>query len=528
MAEPRKVSRTELDPVEFLRRAAYIYPSKTAVAHENGVRHTYAAFAERCWRLGSALRGRGLAPGERVATLCPNSPTMLEAHFGIPAAQLILVTVNTRLGSSEIETILKHSGARAVLVDAELAHLLEPLDLAGVEIVRVDDSGLATDPYEVLLTEGSPTEPERWLVDEEDTISINYTSGTTGRPKGVQYSYRGAYLQALANAISMRLGSDSSYLWTLPMFHCNGWCNPWAVTAVGGRHVTVRRVDPAQIWDLIDNEGITHYGGAPTVQLSLVNHPAAHRIDRGLTLMMGGAPPSPTLVARLAELNIELVHIYGLTETYAPMTVTPIQEHWGDLPAVEQARLRARQGQSHVAADLVRVVDDEMNDIPLDGIAMGEIVMRGNIVMPGYWNDEEATAEAFRGGWFHSGDMAVWHEDGMIEIRDRSKDIIISGAENISTIEVEQTLAAHPAVLEAAVIAIPHDHWGERPKAFVTLKDGAAADEAELIAFCRERIAPFKCPDAVEFGPLPKTSTGKVQKFVLREKEWAGRDSRVN
>ena len=453
---------------------------------------------------------------------------MLEAHFGIPAAQLILVTVNTRLGSSEIETILKHSGARAVLVDAELAHLLEPLDLAGVEIVRVDDSGLATDPYEVLLTEGSPTEPERWLVDEEDTISINYTSGTTGRPKGVQYSYRGAYLQALANAISMRLGSDSSYLWTLPMFHCNGWCNPWAVTAVGGRHVTVRRVDPAQIWDLIDNEGITHYGGAPTVQLSLVNHPAAHRIDRGLTLMMGGAPPSPTLVARLAELNIELVHIYGLTETYAPMTVTPIQEHWGDLPAVEQARLRARQGQSHVAADLVRVVDDEMNDIPLDGIAMGEIVMRGNIVMPGYWNDEEATADAFRGGWFHSGDMAVWHEDGMIEIRDRSKDIIISGAENISTIEVEQTLAAHPAVLEAAVIAIPHDHWGERPKAFVTLKDGAAADEAELIAFCRERIAPFKCPDAVEFGPLPKTSTGKVQKFVLREKEWAGRDSRVN
>ena len=528
MTSRDKVWRTELDPVEFLRRSANVFPGKVAVTHENGVRHTYAKLAERCWRLGSALRGRGLQPGDRVATLCPNSPAMLEAHFGVPAAQLVLVTVNTRLGAGEIDVILKHSGARAVLVDAELEPLLADLELSGVELVQVDDTGLPDDPYEALLAEGSKAEPERWLEDEEETISINYTSGTTGQPKGVQYTFRGTYLQALANAISLRLGPESVFLWSSPMFHCNGWCNPWSVTAVGGRHVTIRRPDPAQMWATIDAERVTHYGGAPTVQLSLVNHPAAHRVERGLTVMMGGAPPSPTLVSRLIELNVEIVHIYGLAETYAPLTVTAIQEHWSSLPAEDQARLRARQGQSHVAADLVRVVDEEMNDVPLDGATMGEVVMRGNIVMSGYFDAEAATESAFRGGWFHSGDVAVWHDDGMIEIRDRSKDIIITGAENISTIEVEQTLAAHPAVLEAAVVAVPHDHWGERPKAFVTLKDTATATESELIDFCRGRIAHFKCPDAIEFGPLPKTSTGKVQKYVLREKEWQGRASRVN
>ncbi len=528
MPREEKVFRTELDPIDFLRRTAYIYPTKIAVVHENGIRHTYAEHAERCWRLGSALRVRGLQPGDRVATLCPNGPTMVEAHFGIPAAQLILVTVNTRLGPAEIDTILEHSGASAVLVDAELEHLLAGLDLPGVQLVRVDDTGLPSDPYEQLLAEGSPEEPERWVTDEEATISINYTSGTTGQPKGVQYSYRGAYLQALANTASMGTSADSRFLWTLPMFHCNGWCNPWAITAVAGRHVTVRRVDAAQMWEKIDTEGITHYAGAPTVQLSLVNHPAAHRVERGVTAMMGGAPPSPTLLARMTELNIRGVHIYGLTETYAPYTVSPAQEDWDELPAGERARLAARQGQAGIAGEIVRVVDEGMNDVPLDGATMGEIVMRGNLVMTGYFDDPEATERAFRGGWFHSGDMAVWHPDGMVEIRDRSKDIIISGGENISTIEVEQTLAAHPAVLEAAVIAIPHDRWGERPKAFVTLKEGATAAEDELIAFCRERIAHFKCPDAVEFGPLPKTSTGKVQKYVLREKEWAGRTSRVN
>jgi fatty-acyl-CoA synthase len=524
----RNVYRTELDPVEFLRHAAAVYPTKVGLLHEDGRRYTYAQLAERAWRLGSALRRAGLDHGDRVATLCPNNPAVLEAHYGVPAVGLVLVTVNTRLSSGEIGVILSHSGARALLVDAELEHLLEPLDLGGVLLIRVDDSGLPDDPYEMLLCEGSPEEPARWLEDEEETISINYTSGTTGRPKGVQYSYRGAYLQALGNAISLRLGPDSVFLWTSPMFHCNGWCNPWSVTAAGGRHLTVRRVDPTQMWELVETARVTHYGGAPTVQLSFVNHPAAGRVERGLTTMVGGAPPSPTLFARMDDLNISIVHIYGLTETYAPTTVTPVQEHWAELPPDERARLASRQGQSHVVADLVRVVDEEMRDVPRDGETMGEVVMRGNIVMSGYHDDPEATKEAFRGGWFHSGDLAVWHPDGMVEIRDRSKDIIISGAENISTIEVEQTLAAHPAVLEAAVIAIPHDTWGERPKAFVTLRDSGDVTVEELIAFCRERIAHFKCPDTVEFGPLPKTSTGKVQKYVLREKEWAGRASRVS
>jgi fatty-acyl-CoA synthase len=518
--------RSELNPVDFLYRAAYLYPDKVSVVHGKR-RYTYRELAERSWRLANALRSAGLAKGERVAALLFNSPAMLEAHFGVPAAGGILVAVNNRLSSAEVGYILQHSGARYLLLDAGLAAVAEPLDLAGVTVIRCDDTGVPGDPYEEFLASAAPTRPASWLEHEEETISINYTSGTTGRPKGVQYTYRGAYLNALSEVIVAGLSTDSAYLWTLPMFHCNGWCFPWAVTAVAARHVTMRAVDPELIWELIDGEGVTHYNGAPTVQLMVLNHPRAHRLERPVTAMVAAAPPSPTLLARMSELNFRVVHVYGLTETYGPITVCPEQEAWRDLPVEQRATYLARQGQAYPSADLVRVVDAEMNDVPQDGQVMGEVIMRGNNVMSGYFDDEAATGKAFAGGWFHSGDLAVWHPDGNIELRDRGKDIIISGGENISSIEVEQTIAAHPAVLEAAVIGIPHPYWGERPKAFVTLNEGATADAAEIIAFCRERLAHYKCPDSIAFGPLPKTSTGKTQKFVLRQHEWADQDTQV-
>jgi fatty-acyl-CoA synthase len=521
-----KVFRTELNPADLLERAAFVYPNKVALVHGER-RCTYAALGGRAWRLANALRGAGLEKGDRVATLLPNSPAMLEAHFGVPAAGGILVTVNTRLSSDEIAYILEHSGSRFLLLDAELAGLVDGIDLDGVHVIRVDDTGSADDPYEQLLAGGGPDRPVSWLEDEEETISVNYTSGTTGRPKGVKFTYRGAYLNALNESIVAGLSPASVFLWLQPMFHCNGWCFTWAVTAVGGRHVTIRTVDPDVIWDLIDAEGVTNFNGAPTVQLMVINHAKAHRVERQMTVVVAAAPPSPTLFARMDELNFRVVHVYGLTETYGPITVCPEQEEWRELPAAERAVLLARQGQAYPSADLVRVVDDAMNDVPRDGETIGEVVMRGNNVMAGYFDDAPATEQAFRGGWFHSGDLAVWHPDGNVELRDRGKDIIISGGENISSIEVEQTIVAHPAVLECAVVAIPHPHWGERPKAFVTLKDDATVSADEIIAFARDRLAHFKCPDTVEFGPLPKTSTGKVQKYVLREKEWAGHETRI-
>jgi fatty-acyl-CoA synthase len=521
-----KVFRTELDPVDLLRRAAYAYPEKVAVVHGER-RVTYRELGERSWRLANGLRARGVARRDRVATLLPNSPAMLEAHYGVPAAGAVLVAVNTRLSSAEIGYILEHSGARLLLLDTELAPLVEPLDLPGIEVIRVDDTGAPADPYEDFLAAASPEQPEPWLEDEEDTISINYTSGTTGRPKGVQYTFRGAYVSALNNALVTGLTPDSVYLWTLPMFHCNGWTFPWAVTAVAARHVTIRKVDPELVWELIDREGVTHYNGAPTVQLGVINHPRAHRVEPPVTVSVAAAPPSPTLLARMSELNFRVVHVYGLTETYGPITMCPEQERWRELPVDERARLLARQGQAYPSADLVRVVDEQMRDVPRDGATIGEVIMRGNMVMRGYLDDPAATDKAFDGGWFHSGDLAVWHPDGNVELRDRGKDIIISGGENISSIEVEQAIVAHPAVLECAVVAIPHEHWGERPKAFVSLREDATATAEEIIAFTRERLAHYKCPDAVEFGPLPKTSTGKVQKFLLREREWAGHDTRV-
>jgi fatty-acyl-CoA synthase len=520
------VFRSELNPVDFLHRAAYLYPDKVAVVHGQR-RYGYRELAERSWRLASALRSAGLAKGDRVAALLFNSPAMLEAHFGVPAAGGILVAVNNRLSSAEVGYILRHSGARYLLLDTTLAPVTEPLDLAGVTVIRCDDTGVPGDPYEEFLAGASPARPASWLEHEEETISINYTSGTTGRPKGVQYTYRGAYLNALSEVIVAGMGTDSAYLWTLPMFHCNGWCFPWAVTAVAARHVTMRAVDPGLIWELIDGEGVTHYNGAPTVQLMVINHPRAHRLEPAVTAMVAAAPPSPTLLARMSELNFRVVHVYGLTETYGPITVCPEQEAWRELSVSQRAAYLARQGQAYPSSDLVRVVDGQMTDVPRDGTTMGEVVMRGNNVMSGYFNDEAATGKAFAGGWFHSGDLAVWHPDGNIELRDRGKDIIISGGENISSIEVEQAIAAHPAVLECAVVGIPHPHWGERPKAFVTLSEGAAAAPEEIIAFCRERLARYKCPDSIEFGPLPKTSTGKTQKFVLRQREWTDQDTQV-
>src|SRR3954470_21618679 len=514
------VSRTELDPVTFLRRSAATYPDRVAVVDDE-LRRTYAALQERMNRLASALRARGVQHLDRVAALCPNVPELLELHFGVPAAGGVLVAINFRLSAREIGYILEHSGAQVLFVDPELEPLIADAP-ADVDVVRLGE------PYERLLADGDATDASSLLGDEQDPIAIDYTSGTTGRPKGVVYTYRGAYLNALGEVIEAELGHHPVYLWTLPMFHCNGWCFPWAVTAAAGTHLCLRAVDPELIWRLFREQGVTHYSGSPTVHTALVHHPDARPLEPPVTALVAGAPPSPTLLGRMEALNIRIVHVYGLTETYGPHTVCTWQDGWEDLAADERARLLARQGQGYTTADLVRVVDDEMCDVPRDGATMGEVVMRGNNVMAGYFADEQATETAFRGGWFHSGDLAVWHPDDAVELRDRSKDVIISGGENISSIEVEQTICAHPAVLEAAVVAIPHERWGERPKAFVTLKAGAQVGEQELIAFCRERLAHFKCPDAIAFGALPKTSTGKVQKFNLREPEWAGRERRIN
>jgi fatty-acyl-CoA synthase len=519
--------RTELTPVSFLRRSAYVYPDRVAVVHGER-RYTYRDFEARCNRLASALRGLGLQKLDRVAIISPNTPPMLEAHYGVPLAGLVLVPINTRLNSDDIDYILKHSGARVLLVDGEMEALVKPLALDGMSVIRIDDTGAPGDPYEDFIATGSAEPVEPWIEDEMETLSINYTSGTTGRPKGVMIHHRGAYLNAISEMIEMQASFGATYLWTLPMFHCNGWCYTWGVTAMAGTHVCLRRVDPARIWDLIDRERITHYCGAPTVQIGIVNDPRAHRLAHTVTAGVAGAPPSPTLLGRMKDLGFRPVHLYGLTETYGPHTVCAWNPEWDEKPIEEQAALAARQGQGFVLADLVRVVDDKMNDVPMDAEALGEVIMRGNNVMKGYYEQPDATAEAFRGGWFHSGDIAVWHPDGYIELRDRKKDIIISGGENISTIEVEQAVAKHPAVMECAVVAVPDEKWGERPKAFVTLKPGQKATEAEIIEFCRQHIAHFKCPGAIEFGDLPKTSTGKVQKFVLRNKEWQGREKRIN
>src|SRR5215831_17690297 len=514
------VYREELTPVSFLERAGTVHADRIA-AVDGDRRYTYREWRTRSRRMAHALRAAGLQKDDRVAFLAFNSEPLLLAHFGVLQAGGILVAINTRLNADEVGYILDHSGSTMVFYSAEL----EPLMAGAPEGIR--GINIATE-FEEFLATGSDTPVESWLEDEYEICAIDYTSGTTGRPKGVMYHHRGAYLNAVAMALDLRLDSDSRYLWTLPMFHCNGWTVTWGCAAVGAAGVCIPKVDAPLIWRLFKAGEATHFCGSPTVLIMLVNDPAAERLENPVRLFTAAAPPSPTIINQMAELNFQLEHVYGLTETYGPFTINVPPPGFERLDPADQARLRARQGVPNLLAGEVRVVDEQMGDVPPDGETLGEVVMRGNVVMKGYYRNDEATDTAFGGGWFHSGDVGVMHPDGSIELRDRKKDIIISGGENISTIEVEQAVVSHPAVLEAAVIAIPDDKWGEVPKAFVTLKPGRMLTAEELVAHCRTRLAGFKVPKAIEFGELPKTSTGKVQKFVLRDREWGGREKRIN
>lgn len=532
-----KVFDTQLTPLLFLERSAQVFPTKVAISY-GPRRLTYAEMQSHTNRLATALAASGIRPGDRVAYLMPNLPEMLIGHFAVPLAQAILVPINTRLSGPEIGYILQHSGASILVVDAGLLpvvadHTGDCPDLREVVVVPDPVADVAAPDgyttYQEFLGRGSSELLEFRVDDEERIISINYTSGTTGRPKGVMYTHRGAYLNALAELLHSSHSPDSRYLWTLPMFHCNGWCTTWGIVGIGGTSVCLRAVDPAEIWRLIGAESVTHLNGAPTVLIGMANHPDARPFGHPFVITTAGAPPSPTIISQMTGLGARIVHVYGLTETYGPYTVCEYQPTWDDVAEEERIRMLARQGVAYVGADPIRVVDENMNDVPRDGATMGEVVMRGNNVMAGYYADPDATEQAFRGGWFHSGDLAVWHPDGYIELRDRAKDIIISGGENISTIEVEQAVATHPAVLEVAVVSMPHEKWGERPKAFVTLKPGVTAEPAEIIRHVRTRLAHFKAPDEVAIvESLPKTSTGKIQKFVLRDQVWGDAKKRIN
>jgi fatty-acyl-CoA synthase len=533
MIEP---AYTALTPLSFLGRSAEVFADKTAIVYGDR-RVSYRELGALASRLARALQASGVQPGDRVAYLLPNIPEMLVAHFAVPLAGAVLVAINTRLSAEEVRYICDHSGARLLVVDAALHPTVAPIadQLATVcEIVTVTDplapaeSQVESTGYDELLARGSDV-PLPWSVaDERSPISINYTSGTTGRPKGVRYVHRGAYLNALGEVFHSRHTPDSVYLWTLPMFHCNGWCTTWGVTAAGGTHVCLRAVDATEIWRLIRIEGVTHLNGAPTVLTAIATSPDARSLDRPLVVTTAGAPPSPTVIKRMESLGAAVVHVYGLTETYGPYTVCEALSSWDALDESERARLLARQGVGMVQAERVRVVDEAMRDVPADAATMGEIVMRGNNVMAGYHDDPDATATAFAGGWFHSGDLGVMHPDGYVELRDRAKDVIVSGGENISTVEVERAIDSHPDVLEVAVVGVPDDRWGERPKAFVVLAPGGSVSPAELIEHVRTQIARYKAPDVVELvTELPKTSTGKIRKFELREREWSGRESRI-
>jgi fatty-acyl-CoA synthase len=500
-----------LTPLEFLARSGSVYRDYVAVVDEER-RLNYAQLQSRVHRLASALAREGINPGDRVAVLCRNRLAALECHFGVPLAGAVLVMLNTRLQAAEIAAILNHSGARLLLGEAHLLSSLEPVrpELKDLERIVHD--------YESFLETGDASF-QGIAPEENGVISINYTSGTTGLPKGVMYTHRGAYMNALGEVIEHGLSHSSIYLWTLPMFHCNGWCFPWAVTAVGGRHICLPDFDPKRAVELIQQEGVTHLCGSPTVLLMLTEYCRKQniRFGKSLKIVTAGAPPSPAVIRAVEEMEAEVAHVYGLTETYGPHSVCAWQQKWDTLPLAERATLRARQGVGYVVAGTdMRVVDADMNDVPSDGNTLGEVVMRGNNVMAGYFQDPEATAKAFTGGWFHSGDLAVMHPNGYIELRDRSKDIIISGGENISSVEVEKVLCDHPAVLEAAVVGVADPKWGEVPLACITLRGGFSATEKEIIDFCRSRLAHFKCPKYIQFRNLPKTSTGKIRKNVLR------------
>lgn len=498
-----------LTPLAFLERSAVVYPHRTAVV-DGDDRWTYAQFHDRCRRNAGVLAAAGVAPGDRVAVLAPNSHLMLESHFGVLYAGAVLVALNTRLSPTELRYIVEHCDAKVLLCAAELRPLAR-------EIVGSDSSRrvIDADEYEQALASAQPTYVG--VSDERSLMSLNYTSGTTGRPKGVMYHHRGAYLQALAMVTHFGLTSETVYLWTLPMFHCNGWSFTWAVTAAGGTHICLPKVDPSRIWQLLDEEGVTHLCGAPTVLVSLVNDVSVSPItDRRVGVAVGGAPPAPALLERCAELGFAVTHLYGLTETFGPIVICDWRPEWNQLSIADQAIRKARQGVANIISQPVRVLSTTGEDVLPDGETIGEIAVRGNNIMLGYYLDSETTAAACPEGWFHTGDLAVMHPDHYLEIRDRRKDVIISGGENISSVEVEAALVNHPSVLEAAVVSIPHPRWGERPVAWVTLKPDHAVSAEELQRHVRRQLAAFKVPDRIEFAELPKTASGKVQKFELR------------
>ena len=519
-----------LTPVSFLRRAADTWPGKVAVRHGDAA-FTYAQFEARCRRLASALSRRGIGHGDTVAVIAPNVPAMLEAHYAIPGLGAVLNALNYRLDAATIAFCLKHGNAKVLITDREFSPLVEnALGLCETKPLVVDiDDPLAVGgellgelAYEALLEEGDPAFALAVPQDEWDSLSLLYTSGTTGDPKGVVYHHRGAYLNALGNAIAFGLSPQTVYLWTLPMFHCNGWTYTWAVTAVGGTHVCLRKVDPALIFPAIARNRVTHLCGAPIVLNLLVHAPAEVKMsfDHVVEVATGGAAPPSAVIEAMERMGFRVTHLYGLTESYGPATLCAWQDDWTGLELEDRARLMARQGVRYPTMEDLQVADPDTHvPVARDGATLGEVMLRGNTLMKGYLANPKATEAAFREGWYHTGDLAVWHPDGYIEVKDRSKDVIISGGENISSLEVEECLYRHPKVMEAAVVARPDEKWGETPCAFVMLKPGAGESSAsEIIDWCREHLAHFKVPRTVVFGELPKTSTGKIQKFVLRER----------
>ena len=527
---PCAANHVPLSPLSLLRRSAAVYPDKIAVIH-GAARYSYRQFEQRCRRLASALQQRGVGRGDTVAVIAPNVPALLEAHYGVPMLGAVLNALNYRLDAATIRFILEHGEAKVLLTDREFSATVAQA-LAGMSqpplVIDIDDplyeeggSLLGELDYEALLQEGAEDFTFEPPDDEWQAIALNYTSGTTGDPKGVVYHHRGAYLNALGNVLALGLNDRSVYLWTLPMFHCNGWTYTWGVTAAGGTHVCLRRIDPALIFPLLKQERVTHLCGAPIILNMLVHAPdeIKCRFEQTITVGTGGAAPPSQVIANMEALGFHVIHLYGLTECYGPATICVEQPDWHELDLPARAAKMARQGVRYTTSEDIIVADPEtLQPVPADSTTLGEIMLRGNTVMKGYLKNPAATAKAFQGGWYHTGDLAVMHPDGYLEVKDRSKDIIISGGENISSLEVEETLYKHPAVMDAAVVARPDEHWGEAPCAFVTLKTGATNIETEaIIQWCRDHLAHFKVPKTIVFGPLPKTSTGKIQKFVLRE-----------
>ena len=515
-----------LTPLSFLERAAYVYPDKVSIIH-GAQRFTWKETYARCRRLASALAKRGIGVGDTVAVMLPNIPAMVEVHFGVPMTGATLNTLNTRLDAEAIGFMLEHGEAKVLITDKEFSPVIEKALRPGIEVIDVEDlefhggKRLGKQTYEEFLAGGDPEFAWRWPQDEWEAISLNYTSGTTGNPKGVVYHHRGAYLNAVGNILVWGMPHHPVYLWTLPMFHCNGWCFPWTLAANAGTNVCLRKVDPELVFDLIRRHRVSHYCGAPIVHQMLINAPDELKrgIEHKVSGLVAAAAPPAAMIEGMGKMGFDITHVYGLTETYGPATVCARHPEWDDLPLADQVRLNGRQGVRYTVEEGLTVMDPEtMKPVPADGDTMGEIMFRGNITMKGYLKNPKATQEAFAGGWFHSGDLAVMQPDGYLKIKDRSKDVIISGGENISSLEVEDVLYRHPAVMAAAVVARPDPKWGETPCAFVELKPGVSVSETEIIDFCRTQMAKFKAPRAVVFGELPKTSTGKIQKFVLREK----------